>query len=313
MRISRITGIMNKLMNAGQLESWLEYMKVRERLQELPEEPVVAYAGTSGSFTEDAAINSFGPDSQRVACRQFEDVFKSVLAGTADCGVIPVENSTTGAVRDISELLLEYGCTISGETEVGVCHCLLGVPGGGIGRIRKVVSHEQSLFQCAEYLDGHPDWELVPCVNNALAARDTAKAEDPECAAIASRRAGEIYGLEILEEGINTSGVNATRFLIVTQGTVPSDESAPRKVSLSFGTPHVPGALYKILGIFESRELNLCRIESRPSGRKNWEYLFFVDFTGIFSDELLDSLVRELILNTTELTFLGCYPERNRP
>jgi chorismate mutase/prephenate dehydratase len=299
-----------ELMNTDQQESWLEYKKIRMQTGKLPENPVAAYGGTSGSYSEDAAIGCFGKSGERIACREFEDVFKSVLAGTADCGVIPVENSTTGAVRDIAELLLRYSCSICGETEVNVHHCLLGIPGAALSDISRVTSHEQSLYQCREYLDNHPDWTLVPCVNNAYAARDTAERGELSQAAIASRRAGEIYGLNILADGINTSGVNATRFLIISQGTATADENCPRKVSLSFGIRHCPGALYRVLGIFERHGLNLCRIESRPSGKSNWEYIFFVDFSGTFPDSVLDKAVEELILETTGFRFLGCYPER---
>lgn len=298
------------LLDDSQRESLRRYQTYRKKQENLPDHPVIAYGGTTGAYSEDAVIRLFGESAIRVSCREFEDVFKSVVSGSADCGVLPVENSTTGAVRDVSELILQYGCRIAGETEVQVRHCLMGCEDATIDSIESVRSHQQSLYQSEEFLKHHPDWEQVPMANNAFAARKVREMDDPTVAAIASARCAKVYGLKVLARDINTSGHNATRFLLIARNAPFADESLARKVSLSFGVPHVPGALYRVLGIFEKYHLNLCRIESRPSGKSNWEYFFFTDFSGIFSDETLDAAVYELIENTIDFRFMGCYPER---
>lgn len=306
----RESGTIVGLLDDNQRESLRRYQTYRKKQENLPEHPVIAYGGTAGAYSEDAVINLFGENSIRLSCREFEDVFRNVVSGSADCGVLPVENSTTGAVRDVSELILQYGCRIAGETEVQVRHCLMGCESATIDSIRSVRSHQQSLYQSEEFLKHHPAWEKTPMANNAFAARMVRDLNDPGVAAIASARCAKIYGLKILEYDINTSGHNATRFLLVARNAPFADEKIARKVSLSFGVPHVPGALYRVLGIFEKHRLNLCRIESRPSGKSNWEYFFFTDFSGVFSDETLDETVRELVEKTIDFRFLGCYPDR---
>lgn len=271
---------------------------------------MVAFSGTAGAYTEDAAIRLYGEESQRVPCRVFEDVFKSVLSGSADVGVVPVENSTTGTVKDVADLLLKYDLQIGGEAEVPVRHCLLTLPGVREEEIDEVLAHPQSLMQSDVFLAERPGWRQTPMLNNAFAARAVRARGERRLAAIASERCGKIYGLDPLYEGINSSGINATRFFAVMRDADRTDEKETRKCSVSFLLPHEPGALYHILGVFNDYQINMTRIESRPSGEANWEYRFFVDFQGVFTEEKLDEVIKNLISRTSDFQFLGCYPVR---
>lgn len=288
-----------------QFENWKKYLNAKQSVRDPVKNPVVAYGGTAGSYSEDAAIAYFGKEALRVACRRFEDVFKSVAAGTADYGVIPIENSTTGSVKDVLDTMLHFGLFIVGEVQVRVDHCLLGLPGTDSSEITDIYSHEQSLSQCAVYLEAHPGWELHPYVNNALAAEYVAAQGEKKNGAIASARAGALHGLEVLEGHINFLDINTTRFIVIADHmeTGPAHD----KLSFSFSVRHKPGALVRVLNIFDVFDLNLCRIESRPNRVENWQYVFFVDIEGSISSAGLDAAVHRVIRETTDFRFLGNY------
>ncbi len=287
-----------------QVDSWRSYLQSKTLIQEKKKKPVIAYAGTSGSFSEDATIKYFGKDSFRIACKNFIDIFKNVSSGSSDYGVIPIENTTTGSVKDIFELLDQYDCFIVGETQVYVDQYLLGIPGSTLEDITDVYSHEQSLMQCSDYLEEHSQWELHPYSNNALAAKFVSNEKNKNFGVIAGKRAGQIHNLIVLEKHINFLENNTTRFIIIANH--PEKDEA-NKTSLSFSVDHKPGALVKVLNIFDKYQLNLCKIESRPSRRKNWEYKFFIDIEGKNQESVLDKAIQEVIANTIEFNYLGSY------
>lgn len=289
--------------NQEQFTSWKNYLNSQKLLREAINNPIVSYGGTSGSYSEDATIKFFGEDSIRVPCRKFEDVFKSIAGGAADYGVIPIENTTTGSVKDILELLDKYQCYIVGETQVQVDHCLLGTPDSNIEDIKDIYTHEQSIMQCSIYLEDHPNWEIHPYLNNALAAELVSKNGDKTLAAIASERAGDIHNLKVLEKHINFLDINTTRFIIVANH--PENRNA-NKISLSFSVGHEPGALVRVLNIFDKYHLNLSKIESRPSRKRNWEYNFYIDIEGSIDKEF-DKTIKEVIGQTKNFKFLGSY------
>ncbi len=297
---------MDKILTPQQSQNWQTYLLSKDRATKKKPKPTVAYAGTRGSYTEDATIKYFGEDVSRIPCRNFQDVFKSILGGMADYGVVPIENSTTGSVRDTLELLEKYDCYITGETQVKVEHCLLGVPGSKLEDITDIYAHEQSLMQCQPYLQSLVGAKRHPYVNNAIAAQFVKDQDDKHLAAIASRRAAEIHGLDILKEDINDLDINTTRFIIVADH--PERSQSDNKVSLSFSVGHKPGALVRVLNIFDKYTMNLSKIESRPSKRRNWEYIFYIDIEGALSPELLDTALREVIPETIDFRYFGMYP-----
>ena len=269
------------------------------------ERPRVLYQGEPGAYADEAAARFFGEDAPRQRLDTWEDLFQALKEGRADYGVVPIENSSTGSISQVYDLLARYGHSIVGELTVKVEHCLAAPPGAGLEDIRGVYSHEQGLLQCAGYLKGHPGWERVPRLNTAESALYVATSGDRTKAAICSRRAARLYGLDILAEKINDNGENYTRFVVVS----PCMELRPGrdKISALFVVPHRVGSLHEIMTIFSVNGLNMMKIESRPIVGRSWEYLFFVDFTGDLAAPGMDGVLRELSQTAEGFRVLGNY------
>jgi chorismate mutase/prephenate dehydratase len=273
----------------------------------LEENPRVAYAGTRGSYGEEASLSFFKGTGELFPCKTFDDVFEALNQGNADYGVLPIENSSTGSISTVYDLLSQYQYYIVGEEEVRVHHCLLAPKGANLQTIKEVYSHPQGFSQSQEFLNEYPQWQCIPHYNTAISAAYVAERNEPHLAAIASKRAGEIYDLLVLAEGINFSQTNVTRFVIISRELKFFND--PTRVSIAFHLPHRPGALYEIIGVFSVFSLNLCKIESRPLLNKNWEYLFFVDFTGNISQNTLANLIPIIQEKADYFQFLGYYPQ----
>ena len=267
--------------------------------------PRVAYQGEPGCYSEEAAAGYFGPDVNSVGLPWFNDVFAALERGEADYAVLPVENSSTGSIRQVYDLLAQYHYYIVGEWQVPVEHCLMALPGVGLSDIRKVYSHEQGLMQSEKYLDAHRDWERVPTLDTAGSAKLVAETGDRSAAAICSRRAAQLYGLNILAQRVNHNTMNHTRFAVVSP--VPELRPDRNKISAVFRLPHQSGSLHEILTIFAVQGLNLLKIESRPIPGRGWEYLFFLDFTGDLTAHGMDGVLHELSQLATEVRILGNY------
>lgn len=265
--------------------------------------PRVVYQGEPGAYSEVAAVRFFGEDVGAKGLEQFEDVFLALKNGEADYGVLPIENSSTGAIRQIFDLMTQYDCFVVGETTVAIQHCLMALPGASLDTIRSVYSHEQGLFQCERYLNQHPEWNQVPQADTAGSANMVAKSGDISKAAICSKRSADIYGLNILAENINSNTNNTTRFVVVS----PRMElrEGRDKVSTCFCVPHQSGSLHEILTIFAVHGLNMVRLESRPIQGKSWEYMFFLEFTGDVTADGMEGVFRELTQSAEQVRVLG--------
>ena len=268
--------------------------------------PRVVYQGEPGAYSEQAALDFFGPGADAAGLEQFEDCFLALREGRADYAVLPIENSSTGAIRQIYDLLTQYECYMVGETAVKVEHCLMALPGASLDAITHVYSHEQGLFQCERYLNAHPGWKQVPQPDTAGSARMVAGSGDLTKAAICSARAAEIYGLQILARGINHNTRNTTRFVVVS----PRLELRPGadKISTLFVLPHEAGSLHEVLTVFSLHGLNLVKLESRPLPGRSWEYMFFLEFTGQPGDPAVGDALHELSQTTGEFRVLGWFP-----
>ena len=294
-----------------------QYRRIREStgvLAQLPfiekesiadEGAAVVYQGARGSYSEAAMKQFFGRDTQGIAVGTFRDAMVAIEEGRARYAVLPIENSTAGIVAQIYDLLNEFENYIVGEVIIPVRHCLLGIKGADPAGIVTVFSHAQSLMQCERYLAKHPQWQQVSMQNNAFAAAKVAKDSDPSKAAIASRYAAETYGLSVLEEGINQSESNSTRFIVVTNQKVFVKGAG--RISLSLELKHETGSLYHALSHFIYNNLNMTKIESRPVEDRNWEYRFFIDFEGSLRDPGVQNALRGLRDETRNLRILGNY------
>ena len=268
--------------------------------------PRVVYQGVPGAYSEQAALDFFGLDTDTAGLEQFEDCFLALREGRADYAVLPIENSSTGAIRQIYDLLTQYECYMVGETTVKVEHCLMALPGAALDTITHVYSHEQGLFQCERYLNAHPDWKQVPQADTAGSARMVAGSGDLTHAAICSARAAELYGLKILAKGINHNTRNTTRFVVVS----PRLElrSGADKISTLFVLPHEAGSLHEVLTVFNLHGLNMVKLESRPLPERSWEYMFFLEFTGQPESPAVADALHELAQTTSEFRVLGWFP-----
>jgi len=265
----------------------------------------VVYQGVEGAYAQQAMFAFFGEDVNHFHVERWRDAMDAIAEGMADYAVLPIENSTAGIVNDNYDLLGEYDNYIVGEQIISIQHALLGTPDAKISDIRTVYSHPQGLMQCAKYLDEHRDWQQISVLNTAVAAKKVAEEKDKTQAAIASTLAGRQQGLKILDEGINRSMNNSTRFLIVTNQPIFCRDA--KKVSICFEVTHESGCLYNVLSHFIFNNLNMCRIESRPIPDRNWEYHFFVDFEGNLNDSAVKNALRGIREEALNLKILGNY------
>lgn len=264
----------------------------------------VVYQGAEGSYSQAAMRKFFGENVNAFHVESFRDAMSAIDEGSADFAVLPIENSTAGIVNEIYDLLVEFENYIVGEQVIPIEHCLLALPGTKMEEIKRVYSHPQSLMQSARYLSEH-DWQQISMQNNAFAALKVAKDKDQTQAAIASEYAGQTYGLEILEKGINDSDSNSTRFIIVTNQKIFRKNA--NKISLCLEIPHESGSLYHILSHFIYNNLNMTKIESRPIPERNWEYRFFIDFEGNLADSAVKNALRGLREEARSMKILGNY------
>lgn len=272
------------------------------------ENSVIACGGTVGSYTGKAAEFFFGSKAKLDYYKTFEDVFDAVDKGLAEFGVVPVENSTAGSVKEIYDLILQYRFYINSCVDLSISHCLLSVKGAKLDNIKTVYSKDQALMQCSKYLEKH-NIKPVENDNTALAAKLISELNDKSFGAIASKTAAEEFGLDVLAENIQNTSVNTTRFYVISKKLTSSVNS--NKVSLCFGIPHTPGSLYKILARFAALGLNLTKIESRPLYNKKFHYCFYLDFSGNVNDESITEFLASLSLELPDFSFLGNYNEYN--
>lgn len=277
-----------------------------EMVDELPLNDVtVVFQGVEGAYSYAAMREYFQDDIQSYHVKTWRDAMEEVVAGRADYAVLPIENSTAGIVAGIYDLLTEYELSIVGEQIIRPEHVLLGLPEASIDDISCVCSHPQALAQCGKYLETHPTWEKKETENTAGSAKKVREDADKTQAAIASRQAGELYGLKILAENICYNGQNATRFVIVSKKTIYVKDA--HKISIFFELPHESGTLYNMLSHIIYNGLNMTKIESRPIPGRNWEYRFFVDFEGNLRDSAVKNALRGIEAEANRMRILGNY------
>ncbi len=265
----------------------------------------VVYQGVEGAYSHVAMRAFFGEDVNCFHVRQFRDAMEAIAEGSADYAVLPIENTSAGIVADNYDLLVNFENYIVGEQVVKADHALVGLPGTQLSQIRKVYSHEQALSQCQDYLSRHPLWQQIAYDNTATAAKKVADEKDPSQAAVASSYAAEYFGLEVLQEHINTNETNSTRFLVITNQRIFRRDA--KKISICFELPHASGSLFDILSHFIYNDLNMNKIESRPIPDKPWEYRFFIDFDGNLTDSSVKNALRGIREEAINMKILGNY------
>ncbi|MBI1423165.1 MAG: prephenate dehydratase [Gammaproteobacteria bacterium] len=264
----------------------------------------IAFLGPEGTFTQAAALKHFGHSVATLPLATIGDVFREVESGNVSYGVVPVENSTEGVVSHTLDQFMNSPLHICGEVELRIHHHLLG-KGKDTKNISRIYSHRQSLAQCREWLETNmPGIELRDVNSNAEAARLAAQEEN--ALAIASETAAEIYGLNVLVRNIEDEPDNTTRFLVIGKRATPP--SGKDKTSLLISTQNKPGSLYRVLEPLVKHKISMTRIESRPSRRGMWDYVFFIDCEGHREDERVAAALSELEHEVSFLKILGSYP-----
>lgn len=267
--------------------------------------PIVAFQGVRGAFSEKAALGLLGPSIQLYPFQSFAKVFQAVEEGRATTGLVPIENSLGGSVNDTYDLLLARDLAIVAETELPIVQCLMTLPGVSLKQVRRVYSHPQALAQCERFLR-EQEWDAHAVYDTAGAAKLIADERLADGAAIASAHAASIYGLKLHKEGIQDSKLNVTRFVqIARKGVKPTGRD---RTSIVFATKDVPGALWKSLSIFAIRDINLKKLESRPSKKRVWNYVFYVDFEGHHEDTPCAQALTHLREISHYVKVLGSYP-----
>jgi len=269
----------------------------------------VAFQGEHGAYSEEAIRSHFGQEVETMPCHAFENIFHAVESGTATFGAVPVENSLAGSINKSYDLLLEHDLKVHGEIVLRVRHNLLTIPGNS-DKIQQVRSHPQALAQCEGFLNRN-GYKAIPWYDTAGSAKELAEKPEPNVGVIASRLAGEIYGLETVQAGIEDMRHNYTRFFIVGKGDAERVENA--KTSLVFATPHNPGALHGCLGEFAQRQINLMKIESRPRRNRPWQYVFYLDFVGHWQEPACGAALLGLLNRAAFVKLLGSFPPAPQP
>ena len=264
----------------------------------------VAFQGERGAYGEMAALQYFSR-ARLDPKKSFQDVFDAAENGGSDYVVVPVENSIEGSVNEIYDLLLETKLRVIGEVYQHVRHCLIA--NRGAKKIKYVHSHPQALAQCRGYLQ-RKRLEPVPAYDTAGAVKTIKENKTMDSAAIASRRAAELYDMKILDEDIQDRKNNYTRFLVLSSKKTKDDAKAGQyKTSMIFSVKHVPGALFGIIGEFAIRRINLTKVESRPTKETPWEYNFYVDFEGHAQHKVVQEALRSIKPKTSYVKILGSY------
>ncbi|MGH9999702.1 MAG: prephenate dehydratase [Nitrososphaeraceae archaeon] len=265
----------------------------------------VAFQGERGAYSELAVIQFF-PNSTPIPARSFQEVIETLLSGLSDYAVVPIENSIEGSVNEVYDLLLQSDLFVIGETYQRIHHCLIAIKGTDRGSLKEVYSHPQALAQCRHYLN-EKKLDPVPVYDTAGAVKMIKLGQNKSAAAIGSKRAAEIYGMEILDVGIEDSKNNFTRFYILSRDPTDTKPSGNDGTSIIFSVKHAPGSLVNILSEFARREINLTKIESRPTKKTPWEYNFFTDFEGHVLDARIREVLRVIEPRTAFVKILGSY------
>ena len=270
----------------------------------------VAFQGERGAYSEMAALQHFrgylGKSIELIPNKTLPDVFETVESGKAEYAVVPIENSIEGSVNETYDLLINSKMMVCNEIYFRVVHCLISYRDSDIHKIKAVYSHPQALAQCRNFLQKHK-MEPIPFYDTAGSVKMLKEFPIDNAGAIASEIAAETYGMKIIEKGIEDSKSNYTRFIVLADKD--SEPTGNDKTLAIFTTKHVPGALYKVIGEFASRNINLTMIVSRPTKEKPWEYNFYVDFEGHRKDPNIRECLDHLKNNTEFLKVLGSYPK----
>jgi prephenate dehydratase len=280
---------------------------------ETMEKITVAFQGEPGAFSEDAARKLLGERAEPVPYRSFDEMFQAVTKLEADAALAPIENTLAGSIHQNYDLMMAHNLTIVGEEKLRIVHNLIGLPGADLAGLRRVYSHPVALAQCCRFLGSNPQIQVESAYDTAGSVKMIVEAGLPDQAAIAGRSAAEVYGGSVIAEGIEDNVKNFTRFFLLTTeeraaAIIAATPQTPRKTSIVFRVANTPGSLFRAIGAFAMRDVDLLKIESRPIEGRPWEYSFYVDLDGDCQDPKLDRAIAHLRETAESVRVLGSYP-----
>lgn len=269
----------------------------------------VGFFGSPGSFSEEAMLKYFGDIEDPNAYDEFEDIFIAVKNDEIKYGILPIENSSTGAISQVYDLIYKYGFYIVGEECIKINQHLIGVKGTTLDTIKEVYSHPQPIEQSTEFLKNHSDWKLIPFHSTSVSAKLISDLNDTSKAVIASNRSASIYNLDIIKENINNKSDNSTRFIVISKKL--ETDSCCNKVSVVFSLEHKAGTLYKLLRHFAENNINMMKIESRPMEKGAWKYFLYIDFEGNIESEEVTTALKLIEQSSAYFKLIGGYRKYN--
>ncbi|MDX7993014.1 bifunctional chorismate mutase/prephenate dehydratase [Xenorhabdus littoralis] len=274
----------------------------------------ITFLGPKGSYSHIAARQFAARHFNQLvecSCHKFPDIFSLVEIGQADYGILPLENTSSGAINEVYDLLQNTPLSLVGEMILPINHCLLISEETDISRIKTVYSHSQPFQQCSQYLNQYPHWNIIYCESTAAAMQKVAELNSPEVAALGSEAGGVFYGLRVLESNLANQQDNSTRFIVVARKPIEVSDQVPAKTTFIMSTGQQAGALVDALIILKKHDIVMSKLESRPINGKPWEEMFYIDVQANLRTMKMQQALKELSEITRFLKVLGCYPSEN--
>lgn len=273
-----------------------------------------AFLGPKGSYSHIAARQYSARHFDQLiecSCHKFQDIFSLVETGQADYGILPLENTSSGAINDVYDLLQNTQLSLVGEIRLPINHCLLTSEATDLNNIHTIYSHPQPFQQCSQYLAQYPHWKIEYCDSTSSAMQNVAKLNSPHVAALGSEAGGALYGLQVLNHDLANQQVNMTRFIVLARQPVEVSDQVPAKTTLLITTGQQAGALVDALIILKNNQIIMSKLESRPINGKPWEEMFYIDVHVNVRSPNMQQALKELALITRSIKIMGCYPSEN--
>ena len=273
-----------------------------------------AFLGPKGSYSHIAARQYSARHFDQLiecSCHKFQDIFSLVETGQADYGILPLENTSSGAINDVYDLLQNTSLSLVGEIRLPINHCLLTSEDTDLNNIQTIYSHPQPFQQCSQYLAQYPHWKIEYCDSTSSAMQNVAKLNSPHVAALGSEAGGALYGLQVLNHDLANQQVNMTRFIVLARQAVDVSDQVPAKTTLLITTGQQAGALVDALVILKNNQIIMSKLESRPINGKPWEEMFYIDVHVNVRSPNMQQALKELTLITRSIKIMGCYPSEN--
>ena len=271
----------------------------------------IAFLGPKGSYSHSAARRYASTHFDQLtesSCSTFKDVFEKIESKVVDYGILPIENSSSGSINEVYDLLQKTNLHIIGELSLPIDHCVLAIPSAKLEQIDTIYSHPQPFQQCSNFLENYPHWKIVYCDSTSSAMETVAKLNQPNIAAMGNKDGGELYGLQVLEHNFANQKENITRFIVLARDPIEVSEQIPAKTTILMKTGQQAGALVDALSVLRNHNIVMTKLESRPIHGTPWEEMFYIDLQGNVHDYEMQVALKELAAITLYTKVLGCYP-----